>query len=134
MTLNSFWLYQSMHELSLALNILKIAAEEANKAGAKRVATIFLKLGKLSGAEPESLRNAFSIAAEQSLLAGCELSIEEVPVTIQCSTCQDPQRVESIQCMMCSVCGTPGSDVVSGRELDIVALEIEQDETRDAAG
>jgi len=113
-----------MHELSIALSILEIAGEEAERHGG-RVAAIHLKLGPLSGVVKEALLSAYELAREGSPLAGSQLLVEEVPVVAHCPTCAAERPVVSIQQLCCSDCGTPTPQIISGNELEIVALELE---------
>ncbi len=117
-----------MHELSIALSILEVAEEEAARQGPGRVTAIHLKLGPLSGVVKEALLASYELARESSPLTGCELLIEEVPVLAHCRRCGGPRPVESIQHLCCAACGTPTPEVVSGRELEVVALELEATE------
>jgi hydrogenase nickel incorporation protein HypA/HybF len=114
-----------MHELSIALNILEIAAEEAERRGGVAVRAVHLKLGSLAGIAKESLLSAYDLAREGSLLADARLVVEEVPVVVCCPVCQAENRVASFP-ELCSCCGATGGNVVQGRELEIVALEIEE--------
>jgi hydrogenase nickel incorporation protein HypA/HybF len=113
-----------MHELSIALSILDVAEEEAQRRGVC-VLGIHLKLGPLSGVVKEALLAAYELAREGSPLEGAQLVIEEVPVLAHCPTCQATREVVSIQEMCCADCGTPTTQVISGRELEIVALEVQ---------
>src|SRR5262245_49811098 len=113
-----------MHELSIALSIVDMAAEEAGRRGSNRVATVCLKLGPLSGVVPDALRSAFELARENSPLADAELVIEEVPVAAYCPACAAERTVPFPE-LRCPTCGTPTPQVVRGRELEVVALEIE---------
>jgi hydrogenase nickel incorporation protein HypA/HybF len=113
-----------MHELSIALSILDAAAEEAERRGA-RVVGIHLRLGPLSGVVKEALLSAYDLAREGGALQDARLVIEEVPVLAHCPTCQATRAAVSMQEMRCATCGTPTPQVVSGRELEIVALEIQ---------
>lgn len=113
-----------MHELSVALSILDVAAEEAQRRGAAQVIAIHLKLGPLAGVMKDALLSAYDLARENSDFATCALVIEDVPVVANCPHCNAPRSVVSIQEMCCEVCGTPAPDVVRGRELEISAMEI----------
>jgi hydrogenase nickel incorporation protein HypA/HybF len=115
-----------MHELSIAISMIEVAAEqlEAHCGGDARIDAIHLKLGPLSGVVKEALLGAFELAREGTPLAGARLLIEDVPVTILCPRCRGPRAVESIQEMRCRACGTPSADVLTGRELEVFALEI----------
>jgi hydrogenase nickel incorporation protein HypA/HybF len=114
-----------MHELSIALSILDVAAEEAEKHDCARVKAIHLKLGPLSGVVEEALRGAFEIARADSPLAEAELIVKRSPILINCPICHATRTVVSFQELCCSECGTFTSDIIAGRELEVVALEIE---------
>ena len=114
-----------MHELSLALGILDLAAEEAERQGGGRVVAIHLRLGPLSGVVKDALRSAYELAREGSSLSAAELVIEEVPLVAYCPACAAQRAPPSAQQLCCPVCGTPTPEVVRGRELEVVALEIE---------
>jgi hydrogenase nickel incorporation protein HypA/HybF len=113
-----------MHELSIALSILDMADEEARSRGGVRVLGIHLKLGPLSGVAKEALLSAYDLARETSATPEARLIIEEVPVQTYCPTCRATRKIESMQNMCCGECGTVTPEVVGGRDLEVVALEI----------
>jgi hydrogenase nickel incorporation protein HypA/HybF len=114
-----------MHELSIALSILDMAEEEADRQGGVRVQGIHLRLGPLSGIVKQALLDAYELARDASPLKEAELIIEEVPVLASCPVCGTARAVISVQQLCCAECGTPTPQVISGRELEIVALEIQ---------
>ena len=113
-----------MHELSIALSILDVVEEEAERCGG-RVVAVHLKLGPLSGVVKEALVSAYELAREQTSLAASELIIEEVPLVAHCAVCEAAHTLASVQELCCPVCGAATAEIVSGRELEVVALEIE---------
>ncbi|MGE5193842.1 MAG: hydrogenase maturation nickel metallochaperone HypA [Deltaproteobacteria bacterium] len=113
-----------MHELSIAMSIIDIAAAEAERRGA-RIEAVHLKVGALSGVVTEALASAYELARENSPVAGARLVIEEVPVVIYCDVCRSEQPILSIQEFCCPQCGAFTANVVRGRELEVVALELE---------
>jgi hydrogenase nickel incorporation protein HypA/HybF len=113
-----------MHELSIALGILDVAAEEAERHGG-RVAAVHLKLGPLSGVVKEALVAAYELAREGTPLERAELVVEEVGILAHCPRCAADCAPASLQDLRCPACGAPTPDVVRGRELEVVALEIE---------
>ena len=115
-----------MHELSIALSMVEMAAEEAASRGAAQVSAIYLKLGPLSGVVKEALQFSYSLACEGTPLEGSRLVIDEVPVVVFCDECQADRELTSVQHFCCSVCHAPTSRIVQGKELEVVALEIEQ--------
>jgi hydrogenase nickel incorporation protein HypA/HybF len=118
-----------VHELSIALSMIDLAADELERQGGGRVVALHLRLGPLSGVIPEALVSAWDLACESSPLAGCRLVIENVPIVIDCPSCRGPRPVRSIQEICCADCGSPSTHVVTGREMDVVALEMIDDQT-----
>jgi hydrogenase nickel incorporation protein HypA/HybF len=113
-----------MHELSIALSILDVVAEEAERRGG-RVVAVHLKLGPLSGVVKEALVSAYGLAREGTALEQAELVVAEVPIVAYCPACAAECTLASVQELCCPTCGAPASEIVHGRELEVVALEIE---------
>ena len=115
-----------MHELSIAMSILELAEEEADRRGGVRVEAIHIKLGALSGVDKQALLSAYGLATEESSFAGCQLIVEEIPVAVYCSQCQAERPIQSLQLFACPTCGTPVSEVLRGRELQVSGLELSE--------
>lgn len=115
---------EAVHELSIAMSMVEMATAEAARQGAAQVHALHLKLGPLSGVVKEALLFSWEVACEGSPLAGSQLLIEEVPVVVRCPECRINRTLPSIQNFSCPVCRTPTPVVVSGKELEVVALEI----------
>jgi hydrogenase nickel incorporation protein HypA/HybF len=113
-----------MHELSIALSIVELAADEAERRGAVRIDAVHLKLGDMSGVSPESLLFSYDLACEGTPLEGSALVIEKVPVMVYCSACSIETNPPSIQSLCCPVCETPTPQVTRGKEIEVVALKI----------
>jgi hydrogenase nickel incorporation protein HypA/HybF len=122
-----------MHELSIAMSLLDVAAEEAERQGGGRVIALHLKLGPLSGVVKEALLSAFDLAREGSEFEHTQLVIKETPILILCPECGENRPARSLQEICCDLCGTPSMDIVSGRELELTAMEI-SDEHANAVG
>jgi hydrogenase nickel incorporation protein HypA/HybF len=112
-----------MHELSIAMSILASLEEEVAQRGCGAVEAIHLRIGPLSGVVPGALRSAYELAAEQTEFARSRLVIEEVPVVIYCAPCGRNQAL-SAAAVVCPECHTPSDQLISGRELEIFALEL----------
>jgi len=114
-----------MHELSIAIGIVDGAADAARRHGGGTVTAVHVRIGPLSCVVPDALCSAFELAREQDgLLASAELRVETVPVSAYCPRCA-AERAVSFPGLLCPDCGTPTPDVVRGRELEVVALELE---------
>ena len=113
-----------MHELSIALSLIELAIDEGAARNARVLAT-HVRLGVLSGVVKEALQSAFEMASEGTPLEGTALVIDEVPVVVHCAVCDADQPTRRDEWFACGVCGTPSAAVVSGRELELTALELE---------
>jgi hydrogenase nickel incorporation protein HypA/HybF len=114
-----------MHELSIAMSIVELAEEEAESRGVK-IEAVHLKLGALSGVVKDALRSCYEMACADSPLKGSRLIVEDVPIIIFCPSCQAQRPLSSVQLFCCPECGTPTSQIVQGKELEVVALEIQE--------
>jgi hydrogenase nickel incorporation protein HypA/HybF len=115
-----------MHELSIAISLIEAAEEEAVKRNVTSVTAVHLRLGPLAGVVKEALLFSYDLAAEGTPLMGSKLIIEEVPVLVFCAVCQERQPIRSLQSFRCAACDTPATEVVQGRELQVVGLEIQE--------
>jgi hydrogenase nickel incorporation protein HypA/HybF len=113
-----------MHELSIALSIIDRVVEESRRRGDARVETVHLRIGPLSGVDTEALRFAYRLACEDTGLSGSRLEISEVEISLHCPACGTEKPAISMQQLCCSECGTPASEVLHGRELELHSLEI----------
>jgi hydrogenase nickel incorporation protein HypA/HybF len=117
-----------VHELSIALSIVDMAAEESRRRGGAAVLAVHLRLGPLSGVVKEALCGAYELARERTALAEAALVIEETPLVLLCPRCEAERPAVSPQELCCAACGAPAGDrVARGRELEVFALELEDD-------
>jgi hydrogenase nickel incorporation protein HypA/HybF len=114
-----------MHELSIAMSIVDLAQEEMEERGVQIIG-IHLKLGALAGVMKSALLSSYEMACNDTPLQGSRLVIEDVPVVVFCPTCQTRRPISSVQLFCCRECGTPTSEIIQGKELQVVALELEQ--------
>lgn len=116
-----------MHELSIAMGIVEAATEEAQRRGVQ-VSAVHLRLGALSGVVKDALLFSYEVACGDTPLAGSKLIVEDVPVVIHCPQCKENKTLISLQSFRCPDCGTPTMNIVRGKELEVFALEVEDEE------
>ena len=116
-----------MHELSIALSIVEVASEEAQRHNAARVSAVHLRLGALSGVVKDALLFSWDLACSDSPLAGCRLEIEEIPIEVWCPNCRQTRTIEGDLDLRCLACGGSSIEVRRGRELEVSALELDED-------
>jgi len=116
-----------MHELSLVQGVLE-QVHSLREAGVftGRVVIVRLKVGRLAAALPDQLTFAFDVLSEGTDLAGARLEIEEVPIRTRCRTCGAEAEVDE-PLFLCASCGSPDVEILSGRELMIDSLEVQDD-------
>lgn len=113
-----------MHELSIALSIIEGATEEAEKHNGAKVEAVHLKLGALSGVVKDALLFSWEVASAGTILENSRLEIEEIPVVVFCDSCHGNKTLDVINNFVCPECSQPTPQVISGRELQVTALEI----------
>jgi hydrogenase nickel incorporation protein HypA/HybF len=113
-----------MHELSIALSLLDVAAAEAAKQDGG-VTAIHVRVGALSGVVREALSAAWEMVRIATPLEQADLMVEEIPIVAYCRPCESEQNVVSPQWLRCSRCGGAEIEILRGRELELIALEVE---------
>jgi hydrogenase nickel incorporation protein HypA/HybF len=113
-----------MHELSVAQRLVELIEAELGADKPVKVNSVLLRIGPLSGVVPQAMRFAYGAATEGTMLAGSKLEIEEVRPAVFCPKCGEERPLANIQRMRCPVCQTPTPDVVRGRELEVVSVEV----------
>jgi hydrogenase nickel incorporation protein HypA/HybF len=116
-----------MHELSIAMGIVDAALEEAQRRGVQ-VTAVHLRLGALSGVVKDALMFSYEVACQDTPLQGSQLIVEDVPVVVFCPQCQEMRTLPSVQLFQCPECSMPTMDVRQGKELEVFALEVQEDE------
>lgn len=114
-----------MHELSLVESLVTSLEELARRERWSRVREVRLRLGALRQVVPAVLEFCFQSAVEGTLLAGASLTFEEVPAVLRCDGCGGEVPLGT----RCPSCGAPGGALLSGMELEIVSVDVEEDET-----
>ncbi len=111
-----------MHELSIATNISEAVTRVMTERGLGKVSAIGLRIGDLSGVDPEALRFGFEVITKETALDGTALEIVAVPVAAKCRACGTQFDVENYL-FVCPSCGNSRVDVIRGMELEIAYLE-----------
>jgi len=117
-----------MHELSIAMGIVDAALDEAERRGGLQVSAVHLRLGALSGVVKDALLFSYEMACQHTALEGSRLIVEDVPVVVFCPQCQQRRALPSIQSFACPECGAPTRDILQGKELEVFALEVQDEE------
>ena len=113
-----------MKQASIAMSIVEMAEEESDQRGGARINAVHLKLGAMAGVVKEALLASYQLACEGTGLQGSHLVIEEVGLVGYCPQCGERRTLDSVQWLACPECKGPVAELIHGRELEVVALEI----------
>lgn len=116
-----------MHESSLAINMIDFAQEQCQSNGGASVESITVRLGAASGIKPESLEQSFNALKSDTVASSAKVVFELIPVAGTCKTCGKPfelQEVPDLSAMACPHCGSQKLEIIQGREMEIVSMEL----------
>lgn len=112
-----------MHELSVARAILDSALRNAE---GKRVNSVRLRIGALRQVVPGTLAFYFELTARGTPCEGADLQQQAVPAILRCESCQEQWRLKEPS-FRCPVCNCGRVRIISGEELEIESIEVEED-------
>jgi hydrogenase nickel incorporation protein HypA/HybF len=118
-----------MHELSVAQNILDIVQQSVPKNELADVRIVHVKLGTFSGVVADSLDFCFSAISAETPLAKAHLEFEHIPFAVRCNQCRRTFE-NDIGFMVCPECGGAETVILSGRELQVTEIELENEEEK----
>ena len=120
-----------MHELSVCLSLLREVERIARENKAGRVTKIAVTVGPLSGVEPDLLQNAYPLAAAGTVAENAELVIDVSDIVVRCSRC-DAESPAKPNRLVCGECGDYRTNLVSGDEMVLQSLELDDIDRADA--
>jgi hydrogenase nickel incorporation protein HypA/HybF len=121
-----------MHEMGIANSVLEAVRTEASRHPDNRPVKVGLRIGELAAIDQESLRFCFEALTARTDLDGLQLEIEFRPRRHHCPACRTDFVVHDYH-FQCPGCHSLTSECVSGDELELTFLELEQYESS-AAG
>jgi hydrogenase nickel incorporation protein HypA/HybF len=114
-----------MHEVGVANSILEaVRAEMACHANALPL-RVTVRVGELAAVDSEALRFCFGALTRDTELAALELTIEICPRRHRCPACGAEFIVVDYE-YRCRQCGEEQTRFISGDELELASLEIEE--------
>ena len=113
-----------MHEISLCEGILSILEDNAKTQGYKKVLTVWLEIGELSGVAIEALRFGFEVVTKNSIADNSTLEIIKVPGIAWCMLCSKNVTIKQ-RYDPCPQCGSYQLQVTDGDQMRIKELEVD---------
>jgi len=111
-----------MHELSVAHAIVATVIEAVPPDAS--VDVVRVRVGTMSGVVATTLEYAWDVATVGSRLDGSSIAVETMPVTVRCQPCG--RVVTPVVGVRCPDCGTPSDEFVTGRELEVVSVDLSE--------
>jgi hydrogenase nickel incorporation protein HypA/HybF len=113
-----------VHEYSLVQNLVTRVEQEARRRSALRIHRLSVKVGELSGVDPELLQTAYDTFRAGTICAEAPLTLTRVAASWSCPRCEQPLARGAV--LRCPACDVParldeGSDALT---LDGIEMEI----------
>ncbi|MDO4436438.1 MAG: hydrogenase maturation nickel metallochaperone HypA [Coriobacteriaceae bacterium] len=117
-----------MHELGIVFHIIRSVEEVAAQNNLRRVSSVTLELGEVSGIIPSYLTDCWNWAcAKNDLMRGAELVIEQIDAVTFCEACEQTYgTVEHGR--TCPHCGGDRTFLVQGNETTIKEIATPDEE------
>ena len=116
-----------MHEMSIALSIIDLAADQAKKAAASKIVEIELDIGTMSGIEIEALNYALEIAVKDSVLEFAEIKINRIEAVSECLECGHIFVPEGF-IYHCPECSNMNTRIFKGKEMQVKSILVDYSE------
>ncbi|RXJ95461.1 hydrogenase maturation nickel metallochaperone HypA [Arcobacter sp. AHV-9/2010] len=113
-----------MHEYSIVQSLLESCEEHAKINDAKKVTKVVVKIGVLSGVEPELLQTAFDTFKEKTICDDAQFIINIQKVEILCNKCKAKSTLQKHE-FACPKCQSTDIKVTDGEDMYLMSLELE---------
>ena len=111
-----------MHETRIAIDLVAMVTEIANRHGLKRVDKVNLQFGEMIQIVPDIFRFAFREAVRGTASEEAEVDLEILPVRLVCNQCHKECPAERMV-FRCIHCQSGDLDIIQGKEMIIKSLE-----------
>jgi hydrogenase nickel incorporation protein HypA/HybF len=112
-----------MHELSVCQALIRQVEDIARQHQAEAVKSVNVRIGPLSGVEPDLLEQAYSLAVAGTVAEASRLVIEKLPIRVRCEKCGAETGAEPNK-LICGVCGDWHTQLLSGDEMLLASVEL----------
>jgi hydrogenase nickel incorporation protein HypA/HybF len=114
-----------MHEIGIANAILEAVQTEAKRHPGAVLRKVAARIGELAGVDSDALQFSFETLTCDTDLAGLKLEIDISPRRHRCPRCATEFRVRDYD-PQCPHCGEVRTGCISGDELELAYIEMEE--------
>jgi hydrogenase nickel incorporation protein HypA/HybF len=118
-----------VHELAITQGILSVVLDAAEPHHARRIKSVDLVIGELSGYVDDSIQFYFDILSRDTLAEGANLNFRREPATAQCQDCGHQFRAGAPLLPVCPVCDGYRLQVTGGRAFYVESIEVDDEDT-----
>ena len=116
-----------MHEISVCRGLIHLVERVAVERRAKRVVSVTVRIGPLSGVEAQLLRSAYPLVSIGTVAQTATLIVELLPVRVRCLECGAQSETDTTR-LVCACCGQRRVQLLGGDELLLASVELERDQ------
>ena len=113
-----------MHEYSIVQSLLDACEDNAKANNASKVSKVVVKIGVMSGVEPELLKTAFDTFKEKTMCEDAEFIMNIQSVVIKCNSCQKESILKKLE-YCCPDCKSIELDIIDGEDMYLMQLELD---------
>lgn len=118
----------AMHEMAVIQDVVSVVVRSAEQSGAKQVVGITLKVGEMRDFVDEWMQRFFDFASRNTIAEGAKLKVTRTPIVFGCEcgrffpvSLEDIRNTTKVECPFC---GEKNAELRSGREFEIVSIEV----------
>jgi len=113
-----------MHEYSVVQSLLDLCEENAKQNNCLVVSKVIVKIGVMSGVEPELLKTAFDTFKEKTICENAEFVMNIQEVVVSCGDCKNEAQLLERN-YSCPKCGSQNLQIIDGEDAYLMSLEME---------
>ncbi len=113
-----------MHEYSIVQSLIDSCEEHAKANEASKITKVVVKIGVMSGVEPDLLKTAFDTFKEATICENAQFIMNIQKVKISCNNCQSENELEKNE-YLCPKCQSSNINIIDGEDMFLMSLELE---------
>ncbi|MEA2111270.1 MAG: hydrogenase/urease nickel incorporation protein HypA [Campylobacterota bacterium] len=113
-----------MHEYSIVQSLLDSCEENTRANNATKVVKVVVKIGVMSGVEPELLKTAFDTFKEKTVCEEAEFIMNIQQVLVRCRDCLSENELQSLE-YTCPDCQSVNLEILDGEDMFLMQLELQ---------
>jgi len=113
-----------MHEMGIMSGVLQTVVASAEQAGATRVTSVQLSIGRMTEAIEDVLVFAWEALSEGTICEGSKLEVNMIEPRSLCPECGNEFEHDRFH-RGCPACGNMLTELIAGRELQLDSIEVD---------